>query len=413
MERLRARDNVCGAVRQRDLLCAAAHRDRPGHGDPEPIEHLLERLDRRHAMPERDERACQLARSRAEVDDVARLVAREPAHRVVGVSRAGTLVGIRHRAERGGAHEAFVSLCLHPCERILVGVRHALLAIAVCLLLAGCGGGSNGASSRTDDPLSYDGGAPLDVQHGTRSERDGVVVEDVSYASGDDRVEGYLVSPSSTSGKVPAVVFLHGAGDDREEQLDTAVKLAKRDAIALTITAPSGAKTPPAGATGEALVRWQGGTISDDVIAARRGFDVLADDDRVDADRLGLFGWSMGGRLAALVAGVDDRVRATVLMSAGAAPVDAYVEGAPAELQDVVREVLEPIDPLTRIDDAKGKVLVQAGRQDSIVPRAALEAVIEAAPKGTKVEWYEADHALNDQAETDRLDWLSDQLGLE
>ena len=99
-------------------------------------------------------------------------------------------------------------------------------------------------------------------------------------------------------------------------------------------------------------------------------------------------------------------------MSAGAAPVDAYVEGAPAELQGVVREVLEPIDPLTRIDDAKGKVLVQAGRQDSIVPRAALEAVIAAAPKGTKVEWYETDHALNDQAQTDRIDWLSDQLGI-
>lgn len=292
-------------------------------------------------------------------------------------------------------------------------MRLVLLAVGAGLLLAGCGGDTSGSASvRTDDPLSYDGSAPLDVRHGTRSERNGVVVEDLSYASGDDRVEGYLVAPSSTSGTVPAVVFLHGAGDDREEQLDTAVKLAKRGAVALTITAPSGAKTPPAGATGEELVRWQGGTIADDVIAARRGFDLLADDDRVDADKLGLFGWSMGGRLAALVAGVDDRVRATVLMSAGAAPVDAYVEGAPAELQDVVREVLEPIDPLTRIDDAKGKVLVQAGRQDSIVPPAALEAVIEAAPEGTKVEWYETDHALNDHAETDRLDWLSDQLGI-
>ena len=291
-------------------------------------------------------------------------------------------------------------------------VRAALLAIAVGLLLAGCGGGTSGAGGQTDDPLSYDDGAPLDLQHGTHSERDGVVVEDVSFASGDDRVEGYLVAPSSTSAEVPAVVFLHGAGGDREEQLDTAVKLARRGAVALTITAPSGAKTPPAGATGEELVRWQGGTIADDVIAARRAFDLLSDDDRVDADRLGLVGWSMGGRLAALVAGVDDRVRATVLMSAGAAPVDAYVAGAPTELQGVVREVLEPIDPLTRIDDAKGDVLVQAGRQDSIVPRAALEAVIEAAPKGTRVEWYETDHALNDQAQTDRIDWLSDQLGI-
>jgi dienelactone hydrolase len=293
-------------------------------------------------------------------------------------------------------------------------VRAALLAIAVGLLLAGCGGsGGSNTSSQTDDPLSYDGGAPLALEQGSRSERDGVVVQDVSYMSGDDRVEGYLVSPSSTDGKVPAVVFLHGSGGDREEQLGTAVKLAKRGAVALTITAPSGAKTPPAGATGAELVRWQGGTIADDVIAARRGFDVLADDDRVDAEKFGLVGWSMGGRLAALVAGVDDRVRATVLMSAGAAPVDAYVAGAPVELQDVVREVLTPIDPLTRIDDAKGKVLVQAGRQDSIVPAAALQAVIDAAPKGTKVEWYPTDHALDEQAETDRLDWLSDQLGFE
>jgi dienelactone hydrolase len=281
--------------------------------------------------------------------------------------------------------------------------RAVVLLLALTALVAGCGGESESGPFATGD-------APLDVELGPQRTEGGVVVRQVVYRSGEDRVGAYLVTPASTDGRVPAVLYLHGAGGDREEQLDTAVKLAKRGAVALTITAPSGAKTPPTGATGAELVRWQGGTIADDVIAARRAFDLLADDDRVDADRLGLVGWSMGGRLAALVAGVDDRVRATVLMSAGAAPVDAYVAGAPAELQDVVREVLEPIDPLTRIDDAKGKVLVQAGRQDSIVPRAALEAVIAAAPKGMKVEWYETGHALNDQAETDRLDWLSDQL---
>ena len=287
--------------------------------------------------------------------------------------------------------------------------RALLLPLVLAALVSGCGG----TSSTTDDPLAYDAGQPLALDRGERTERDGVVVQAVSYASGADRVEGYLVAPREATGELPAVVFLHGAGGNREEQLGTAVKLAKRGAVALTITAPSGAKTPPAGATGEELVRWQGGTIADDAIAARRAFDVLAEDDQVDADRLGLVGWSMGGRLAALVAGVDDRVRATVLMSAGAAPVDAYVEGAPAELRSVVREVLEPIDPLTRIDDAKGAVLVQAGRNDSIVPRAALEAVIAAAPKGTKVEWYPTDHALNAAAETDRLDWLVSELGID
>ena len=283
-------------------------------------------------------------------------------------------------------------------------MRRALVALgALSFLLAGCGGSSR-------DPLADDHGAPLGLERGRQTERNGVLVQEISYSSGDDQVDGYLVSPPDTGEKLPAVVFLHGAGGDRSEQLDTAVALAKRGAIAMTITAPSGGKTAPPGATGEELVRWQGGTIAADVVAARRAFDVLADDDRVDDDRLGLVGWSMGGRLASIVAGVDDRVHATVLMSVGAAPVEAYVQGAPAELQDVVREVLEPIDPLTHVGDAKGAILVQAGRQDSIVPRAALEAVIDAAPKSTKVEWYPADHALNDQARSDRLDWLAEEL---
>jgi dienelactone hydrolase len=287
-------------------------------------------------------------------------------------------------------------------------VRLALpLSIVVAALLAGCGGGTT-----TDDPLAYDAHQPLALEHGTRTDRDGVVVQDISYASGEDRVAGYLVFPHAPQSTLPGVVLLHGAGGDRDEQLDTAVELAQRGAIALTLTAPSSAKSPPAGTTGADLVRWQGGTIAADAIAARRAFDVLGDDDRVDADRLGLIGWSMGGRLAALVAGVDDRVRATVLMSTGAAPVEAYVQGAPTELQDVVREALEPIDPLTRIDDATGAVLIQAGRRDTIVPQAALEAVIAAAPKGTAVEWYPTDHALNAQAQADRVDWLADELGL-
>jgi dienelactone hydrolase len=284
-------------------------------------------------------------------------------------------------------------------------VRRAVAVSAVlAALLSGCGG------SAADEPLSYDAGVPLTIERGARSEQDGLVVQELAYASGEDRVEGYLVVPPTITGRAPGVVFLHGAGGDRSEQLSAAVKLARRGAIALTITAPSRGKTAPAGLPSEQLVRWQGDTVAADVIAIRRALDLLAADERVDSERLGLVGWSMGGRLATLVAGIDDRVRATVLMSVGAAPVSEYVDAAPAELREVVREVLGPIDPLTRLPDADGAVLVQAGRRDSVVPSDALEAVIAAAPAGTKVEWYPTDHALDARAERDRLDWLSDEL---
>lgn len=283
--------------------------------------------------------------------------------------------------------------------------RAVVLLLALTALVAGCGGESESGPFATGD-------APLDVELGPQRTEGGVVVRQVVYRSGEDRVGAYLVTPASTDGRVPAVLYLHGAGGDREEQLQAAVRLARQGAAGLTITAPSRGKSPPAGATAEETLRWQRDTIVADVVAARRGLDLLADDERVDPDRLGLVGWSMGGRLATIAAGVDERVRAAVLMSTGAVPVAEYVSAAPAELKDDVEAVLPDIDPLSHVDDIRGALLVQAARADSVVPQRALQAVIDAAPDDATVEWYATDHALDEQATRDRLAWLGEQLGL-
>jgi dienelactone hydrolase len=285
-------------------------------------------------------------------------------------------------------------------------MRQRLVVALLAIVAAGCGG------SKTSDPFAYDL-EPLDVQLGSHvPANDQVVVQGISYASGDERVEGYLVVPRSREKHLPAVVFLHGAGGDREEQLAFAAELVERGAVALTITVPSRRMSPPADAAPEDLLRWQRDTVVTDVVATRRGFDLLAADGRVDAERLGLVGWSMGARLAAIVADVDPRARATVLMSGGAVPVGEYVDAAPTALQDDIEEVLPTIDPLTHVRTVRGALFVQAGRLDAIVPQRALRAIADAAPDGTRVTWYEADHALNRDAERDRLDWLSARLGI-
>jgi uncharacterized protein len=282
--------------------------------------------------------------------------------------------------------------------------RLAVVGVLPALLLAGCGG--------QDGLFDYDSDAPLEIQRGTALDRDALVVRGVTYASAGDRVAGYLVSPPRGDGRLPAVVYLHGAGGDRSQLLPLAEQLAARDAVALTLTLPSGSAEPPAGMTPAETLRWQRATIASDVVAVRRALDLLAADERVDRQRLGLVGWSFGGRVGALVAGVDDRVRATALMSVGALPVSEYVAAAPGELRDDIEEVLPEIDPLTQIANAKGAVLLQAGRSDSIVPERALKALADAAPEGTRLAWYDAGHELDPRAHREQLDWLADQLAI-
>jgi len=285
--------------------------------------------------------------------------------------------------------------------------RPAALLLLVALLAAGCG-----SSGGSDDTFAYDADQPLAVQRGTEaSGKSRVVVRELSYASGDDRVEAFVVTPGATTGKHPAVVLLHGSGGDRTEQLASAAKLAERGFVALTLTAPSRTKEQPGGLSIEQALQWERDRAVADVVAVRRAFDVLGADEHVDADRMGLVGWSMGARLATIVADVDDRVRATVLMSGGADPVSEFVDTAPEELQDAVRATLTPIDPLAHVAGIDGDLFLQAGRADNVVPEIALRNVIDAAPDGARVTWYDAGHGLDEHAERDRIAWLADRLG--
>jgi predicted esterase len=75
---------------------------------------------------------------------------------------------------------------------------------------------------------------------------------------------------------------------------------------------------------------------------------------------------------------------------------------------------MSSIDPLAYIHRADPQsLLIQEGRQDGVIPRAAIDALIAAAPKGTEVRWYDADHSLGPQAYEEHLDWLQDRLGID
>jgi dienelactone hydrolase len=284
--------------------------------------------------------------------------------------------------------------------------------VALAGTAASCGGSSAQAHTAGPKPFDYDATKPLGfVDRGRVNHGYPIRVDDVSYNAGRDRIAAYLVHPPGKLRRLPAVVYLHGAGGDRTELVVPAAWLAARGAIALVITAPSTAVPEPSGLKGVPLLRWQEQIQARDVVAVRRGIDLLSAREDVDPEQIGFVGWSSGAHTGGILAGVEPRLRAIVLMSGGVAPVSAYIALARPSQREAIRQYLGSIDPLRYLAHAKrGSLFLQDGRKDAIVPRKALLTFWQAAPPGTRLRWYDAGHALNDRANRDQLDWLAAKL---
>jgi cephalosporin-C deacetylase-like acetyl esterase len=288
------------------------------------------------------------------------------------------------------------------------------ICLALAALVAGCGS-SHARPARGIPTLSfgYDAAAPLRyVDRGVVAHGHGVAVHDVSFASQGIRVDGYLVAPSSTARRRPAVVVVHGSGGDRSELLSQAEHLAvTRRIVALTITEPSTSHPPGRAATVGAFLRQTRATQVRDVVAVRRAVDVLRSLPQVDAGRIGYLGWSAGAKNGAFVASSEPRVKALALLSAGADPLASFVAHAPPGTKASVRRILGSVDPLRYIARARpGSVLLVDGTRDEIVPHEALLNVVHAAPRGTTVRWFPAPHALDRAAWDAAFAWLARKL---
>ena len=235
-------------------------------------------------------------------------------------------------------------------------------------------------------------------------------MHDVSFTSNGKKVEAFLLVPPGKE-KRPAVVFVHGSGGDRTQLIGPAAWLAARDVVTLTLTEPSTANPPVPSDSLAIQLRQTRDVQVADVVAVRRAVDLLRERPEVDPDRIGYLGWSAGAKTGALVAAAEPHIEAFALLSAGAAPLSAFVQQAPVTLRPKVKQLLGSIDPIRYIARARpDTVLLENGRKDEIVPQSALKNIVRAAPASTVVHWYAAPHELNKAAYHDAFEWLAGKL---
>jgi pimeloyl-ACP methyl ester carboxylesterase len=265
--------------------------------------------------------------------------------------------------------------------------------------------------------FSYNKDLPLDIKENKLKQEENISTFDISYNGAKKRINAYLVK-SSKEKPSSGIIFVHPAPGDRSTFLNEALKLAQKDVTSLLIDAPWA--NPP-----EFIKIELNGIENPEeyrqfliqtVVDLRRALDLMNSLDYVDNNRIGFVGHSFGALFGGILSGVEERIKTYILMAGAGSFTDVALLNVPdlkGEKLNQFRETMYPIDPVNYVSHAAhSSLFYQFGTQDTSFSREAVIDFYEAGSKPKYVQWYEADHYLNEKAHLDREKWLSDKLEL-
>lgn len=264
--------------------------------------------------------------------------------------------------------------------------------------------------------FNYDATAPLGVVEKGVEKRENVSICDVTFNAlmGKD-IAAYIVTPEG-KGPFAAVLWVHWLGEpettNRTQFLNEAVKLASQGVVSVLVDTMWSTAVNP---------EWFGKRVPEEdyansikqVIALRRGMDLLLSQPNVDKARVGLVGHDYGGMYSMMMAGVDQRAKAYVYVAVVPSLNDwAFLGPQPKSRAAYLRQnaTLELTDYLRQAKTAQ--TFLQFGTKDPYVSR--VEGGMTANAAGTKNrKLYEAGHDMNlPEIAADRAAFLTKELGL-
>ena len=268
-----------------------------------------------------------------------------------------------------------------------------------------------------------DSTAPLDVRRGRATSSEGITELDASFPGPKGgNIPATVVFPPG-AGPFAAVIFMHpggGPGSQRDYFLSEARALAPIGVVSLLMDAPFARSDPDAIPLFAFTDRDRDGIVQG-VVDVRRALDVLRARPQVDDHRIAFVGASYGATVGAILAGVEKRFAAFVLIS-GAAKLTAFLKTFSSPEAAKLRDAggMDPyLERMAALDSdqwvalpRKAPILFQWGEKDANVPRASAEALFAAARAPKDRLWYDAGHELNALARKQRAEWLASKLEL-
>jgi dienelactone hydrolase len=153
----------------------------------------------------------------------------------------------------------------------------------------------------------------------------------------------------------------------------------------------------------------------EEVVSTRRAIDLLLSQPNTDSSRFAFVGHDFGGMYGVLVGSLDQRPTHYVLMAATPRFSDWYLYSPKldGEAREAFIRQMSEIDPISHIQSlSPAPVFFQFATNDPHVPKERAEEFFAAATEPKEMKWYEAGHALNQDATIDRKAWLKEKLGM-
>jgi len=253
--------------------------------------------------------------------------------------------------------------------------------------------------------FAYDKTEPFDLREIPNLEQtmDGITFRCSYFQSGGETAAAYLALPEG-EGPFPVVVYAPGLKTMAMDSSGYAVALAKKGYAALLIEEPT---LPFSLADAQ-------GAIANYVeygIQERRALDLLATMPEIDAQRIGFFGWSNGAIVGALLAGVDERVKAYVLQGVPLLDDAEFKDVAPGKAA-WARYVAQMavLDLAAYVGHNKGAAFLFVNGDRDFRRMRAGKVLMAVAPKGATSHVYAGGHGSTPAADKYWQAWMVKQL---